>query len=58
MDKWVTVLLLVSFFNEGPEVEQLPGVSEIVRVAVILGVNRKLVEDLIVSFFLLEGRFW
>jgi hypothetical protein len=48
--------MLVSSFNEGPEVERLPGVSEIVRVAVILGVNRKIVGDLTVSFFLLEGR--
>jgi hypothetical protein len=52
IDTWVTVLILVSSFNEGPEVTQLSGFSEIAIngwVAVILGVNRKLVV-LAVSF--------
>jgi hypothetical protein len=50
----------VSCFNEGPEVKQLSGVSEIVIngcVAVILVVNRKVMEVLTASFFLLEGGF-
>jgi hypothetical protein len=57
-DTWVTVRILASFFNGGPEVKQLSGVSEIVIyvcVAVILGVSRKIVEVLIV-FFLIEER--
>jgi hypothetical protein len=59
IDTWVTVLILVPSFNEGPDLKQLFGVSEIAIngcVAVILGVNRKIVGDLTVSFFLLEGR--
>jgi len=39
IDTWVTVLLLVSSFKEGPEVKQFSGVSEIVIngcIAVIL----------------------
>ena len=55
-DTLVTVLILVSSINEGPETKQLPGVSEIGCIAVILGVNRKIVGDLTVSFFLLERR--
>jgi len=53
------VLILVSCFNEGPEVKQISGVSEIVIngcVAVILVVNRKVMRVLTASFFLLEGR--
>jgi hypothetical protein len=45
---------------EGPEMRQLSGFSEIVIkccIAVILGVKRKIVGDLNVGFFLLEGRF-
>jgi len=59
IDTWVTVLILVSSFNEGPEVKHLYGVSEIVIngcIAVILGVSRRNVEVLTVTFFLLEGR--
>jgi hypothetical protein len=50
----------VSSFNEVPEVKQLSGVFEIAIngcIAVILGVDRKVMGDLTVSFFLLEGRF-
>jgi hypothetical protein len=39
IDTWVTVLVFVSSFSEGPEVKQLSGVSEIVIngcIAVIL----------------------
>jgi hypothetical protein len=53
------VLTFVSSFNEGPEMKQLSGVSEIVIkccIVLILGVNRKIVGDLTVRFFLLEGR--
>jgi len=60
LDTWVTVLILVSSFNEVPEVKQLSGVFEIAIngcIAVILGVDRKVMGDLTVSFFLLEGRF-
>jgi len=42
MDTWVTVLVLVSSFNEGTEVKQHSGISEIainVCVAVIFGMN-------------------
>jgi len=42
IDTWVTVLILVSSFNEGPEVKQHSGISEIAIndcVAVIFGVN-------------------
>jgi ABC-type transport system involved in cytochrome c biogenesis permease component len=45
--------------NEGPEMKQLSGVSEIVIkccIAVILGVQRNFVGDLTAGFFLLEGR--
>ena len=55
MDTWVAVLILVSSFNEGSEVKQLSDVSEIVIngcVAVILGVNRKVMGVLAVSFSL------
>jgi len=48
----------VSSFNEGPEVKQLSGVSEIGIngwVAVVLGVGRRIMEVLTVSFFLVEG---
>jgi hypothetical protein len=58
IDTLVTVLILVSSINEGPEVKQHSGVFEIGCIAVILGVNRKIVGDLSVSFFLLEGRLW
>jgi hypothetical protein len=50
----------VTSFNEGPEVKQLSCVSEIAIngcVAVILGVNRKVVGDLTVSLFLVEEGF-
>jgi hypothetical protein len=53
MQHLVTMLILVSSFNEGPEVKQLSGVSEIVIkvcITVILDVNRKILGDLIVSF--------
>ena len=56
---WVTVLILVSSFSEGPEVKQLSGFCDIVIngcVAVILGVNRRIMEVLTVTFFLVEGR--
>jgi len=59
LDTWVTVLVLVSSFNEGPEVKQLSDISEIVIngcLAVILGVNRKVLGVLTDIFFLLEGR--
>jgi hypothetical protein len=52
----VTVLTLVSSFNERPKEKQHYDVSEIVindHVAVISGVNRKIMIDLTVSFFLL-----
>jgi len=51
LDTLVTVLILLSSFNEGPEVKQLSGVSEIVIsgcVAVILGVYRKIMGGLTV----------
>jgi hypothetical protein len=47
----------VSSFNERPELKQLSGFSEIIIngcVAVILGVNRKVVTDVAVGFFSLE----
>jgi len=53
------VFIIVTSFNEGPEVKQLSCVSEIAIngfVAVILGINRKVVEVLTVRLFLLEGR--
>jgi len=59
LDTWLTVLILVSLFNEGPEVEELYGVSEIAIngcIAVILGAIRNIVGNLTVSFCLLEGR--
>jgi hypothetical protein len=59
IDTLVTVLILVSAISEGPEVKLLSGVSDTIIngcVAVILGVNRKIVGDLTVSFCLLEGR--
>jgi len=56
IDTLVTVLILVSYINERPEVKQLSGVSEIGCIAVILGVNKKIVGDRTVSFFFLEGR--
>jgi hypothetical protein len=49
----------MSSISEGPEMKQLSGVSEIVIngcIAAILGVNRKIVGKLNVSFCLLEGR--
>jgi hypothetical protein len=55
MITWVTVLILVSSFNGGPEVKQLSGVSEIVIngcIAFILGVNRRSMGVLAVTFFL------
>jgi hypothetical protein len=58
IDTWVTVLILLSSFNGGPEVKQLSGYSEIVIkgcIAVILGVNRKIMGDLTVSFCWVEG---
>jgi hypothetical protein len=58
IDTLVTVLILVSSFSDGPEVKQLSGVYEIVIngcIAVILGVNRKTMGVLTVTFFLLEG---
>jgi len=54
MDAWVTVLILLSFFNEWPEVKQLSDISAIAIngcVAVILGVNRKVIGLLTVSLF-------
>jgi hypothetical protein len=48
----------VSSFSEGPEVKKLFGVSEIGindRIAFILGVNRNIVGDMTVIFFLLDG---
>jgi len=59
IDTWVTVLILVSSFNEGPEVKLLSGVSEIVIngcIDFILDINRKIVGDLTVSFFSLKGK--
>ena len=56
IDTLVTVLILESSINEEPETKQLSGVSEIGCIAVILGGNRKVVGDLTVSFFLIEGR--
>jgi len=56
IDTLVTALILVFSINEGPKVKQLSGVSEIGCIAVTLVVNRKIVRDLTVSFFLLEGR--
>ena len=53
LDTWVTVLILVSSFNEGPEVKQLSGVSEISIngwATLILVVRRKLMGGLTVSF--------
>jgi hypothetical protein len=57
LDRWVTVHILVSSFNEGPEVKQLSDISEIAIkgcVAVILGVNRKVLGVLTVGLFLVE----
>jgi len=57
IDTWITVLILASSFNGGQEVKQLPGVCEIVVnscVAVILGVNRKIMGDLTVNFCWVE----
>jgi hypothetical protein len=51
----------VSSFNEGPEVKQLSGVSDVVIkgcIAFILGVNRRIMGDLSVTFFLVEGSLW
>ena len=48
------MFIIVTSFNEGPEVKQLSGVYEIAIngcVAVILGVNRKVVGDLTVRLF-------
>jgi hypothetical protein len=59
IDTLVTVLILVSSFNGGPELKQLSGVSEIVInscVAVILGVNRKIMGNLTVGFCWVEGK--
>ena len=56
IDTLVTVLILLSSFNEGPEVKQLSSVSVIGCIAVILGVNRKILGDLTMSFHLLEER--
>ena len=53
LDTWVTVLILVSYFNEGTEVKQLSDISEIVINGCNLGVNRKVLGVLTVSFFLL-----
>ena len=55
----VTVLIVMLSFNEGPDVKQLSCVSEIAIngcVAVILGVNRKVVGVLTVGLFLVERR--
>jgi len=41
MDTWVTVLVLVSSFSEGPEVKQLSEIAINGCVVVILCVNRK-----------------
>ena len=54
IDTWVTVLILVSSINEVFEGKQFSGVSEIGCIAVTLVVNRKIVRDLTVSFFMLE----
>ena len=47
IDTLVTLSILVSNFNEGPEAKQLSGVSDTIIngcVAVILGVNKKSLE--------------
>jgi len=54
IDTLVTVLILVSSFNERSEVKHLYGVSKIVIsgcIAVILGVSRRIMEVLTVTFF-------
>ena len=54
---WVTVLILMASFNERPEVKQLSDVFEIVingSIAVILGVNRKVIGVLTVNLFCLK----
>jgi hypothetical protein len=59
IDTLVTLSILASTFNEGPEAKQLSGVSDTIIngcIAAILCVNRKIVGKLNVSFFLLEGR--
>jgi len=58
IDTWVTVLVLVFSFNGISEAKHLTGVSEIVVkscVAVILGVNRKIMGDLTVNLCWVEG---
>jgi len=57
LDMWVTVLILMASFNERPEVKQLSDVFEIVingSIAVILGVNRKVIGVLTVNLFCLK----
>jgi len=54
MDTLVTVLILLSYFNEWLEVKQLSDISAIAIngcVAVILCVNRKVIGVLTVSLF-------
>ena len=51
MDTWVTVLVLVSSFSEGPEVKQLSEIATNGCVVVILCVNRKAMRVLAASFF-------
>jgi hypothetical protein len=56
-----TVLILVSSFNEGPEVKQRSGISEIVIngcIAIILGDNINIVVDMTVGFCWVEGNIW
>jgi len=53
IDTWVITLILVFSFNGGPEVKQLSGVVNSC-VAVILGVNRKIMGELTVNFCWVE----
>jgi hypothetical protein len=58
IDACVAVLILLSSFNEGLEVTNISGGSEIVingNIPVILGLNRKRVGQLTVIFFLLQS---
>ena len=59
LDTWVTMLVLVSSFNEWQEVKERTGVSEIAingYIALNVGDNRKVIGVLTVRFFLLVGR--
>ena len=54
------MFIFVSSSDEVPEVKPLSGASDIAIngcTSVILGVDRTVMEELTVRFFLLEGRF-